>query len=262
MKTVTHKIHGKFLRPASFIDLMKDVCRPSGRYNHRVWMWRGQSDVDWRIDSSAYRRLIQSTNYQAKDKNKALISYEKRLLEQAAHRGFIYENGKKLSDFELLAKLQHHGAATRLVDFTRNCLIGLWFACNENKRKSGLLIGFDTYYLGGYERQLETRSYDDIINNLNDEIPVTWEPPGVSHRIAVQHSQFIYSAVSNKKSGSLCLPEERSYRLFEITPKLKNDCLQILTDVFDIEGLILFPDIDGFSKANAVSEDIDKMYRW
>ena len=223
MKKVTHKIHGDMYLPASFSDLIADVSKPSGKHNHRVWMWRGQSDVNWRIDSAAYRRLVASTNYKTKDQNIALMSYEKDLLEQATHRGFRYENGRVLTDFELLAKLQHHGAATRLMDFTRSVLIGLWFACCENTNKSGLLIGLDSWYLQGYERELETRSYDVIVGELlTDKSPTTWEPPNISSRIAVQHSQFIYSAVAKSSSGSLILPEGKACRKFKITPSLKD----------------------------------------
>ncbi len=35
----------------------------------------------------------------------------------------IFENGRTLSDFELLAKLQHHGAATRLIDVSKIFLL-------------------------------------------------------------------------------------------------------------------------------------------
>ena len=222
MKEIDHKVHGKVLRPASFQELFSKICQPSGKHNHRVWMWRGQSDVSWRIDSSGYRRLKSSTNYQSGDSEKDLIRYESNLLQQATHRGYRYSEGRVLTDFELLARLQHHGAATRLVDFTRNALVGLWFACSENNSKSGLLIGFDTWHLGGYEKEVENRSYVEIVADLEDYPLITWEPPGISPRIAVQHSQFIYSAVSNSSRGSLVFPEEGAFRLFEITPEHVN----------------------------------------
>jgi len=262
MKTVHDKKYGKLKQPANFNDLMADVISPSGKYNQRVWMWRGQSNINWPTDSSAYRRLNISTNYQQKDKNKALISYEKNLLEQATHKGFRHENGRILTDFELLTKLQHHGAATRLVDFTRSFLIGLWFACNGNVKLAGLLISFDTNFIGGYEKEPEIRPYKEIVEELEDEYPTTWEPTAVSQRVAVQHSQFIYSRVSNDKKGSLIFPEKGAYRLYKIPSKLKMECLAILRDVFDIDKVIMFPDLDGFAQSNSVTEDINHMYRW
>jgi len=41
-------------------------------------------------------------------------------------------------DESMLAELQHHGAATQLVDFTESLLVALWFACcelNEGEEK-------------------------------------------------------------------------------------------------------------------------------
>lgn len=222
MNILEHQIHGTVIQPNSFNELFAEVTKPSGKYNHRVWMWRGQSNIEWRIDSSAYRRLISSTNYQGQGINKALISYEETLLSQATHKGYRYENGRELSDFELLAKLQHHGAATRLVDFTRNALVGLWFGCNENAESPGILIGYDSYYLEGHEKTIENRPYSEVIDGLADKNPVTWEAPVVSERIAAQHSQFIYSNVLDHKSGSLAFPDdEAAYRKFEIIPKVK-----------------------------------------
>lgn len=262
MEQVEHHLHGSVLKPENFAELLVNVCEPSGKHQHRVWMWRGQSDIDWRLDSSAYRRLENSTGYQASDLNKAMINYEKTLLQHATHRGYRYENGKELSDFELLAKLQHHGAATRLVDFTRNALIGIWFACCENAEKSGLLVAFDTWYLEGYEKELEVRTYEEIVEDFRDD-PITWESPGVSARIAAQHSQFIYSKVMKSPSGSLAFPsDKRAYRKFELSPELKEEALQVLFEVFDINKSNIFPDIDGFAQSNSVSEDIGRMHRW
>ena len=58
------------------------------------------------------------------------------LLEPARIRRFDVEDGRKISDLQLLAKLQHFGAATGLLDFTWSALVALWFATQS---PSGLL---------------------------------------------------------------------------------------------------------------------------
>ena len=49
----------------------------------------------------------------------------------------------ELCDLELLADLQHYGAATCLIDFTQSPLTALWFACKDedNLGKDGKVIG-------------------------------------------------------------------------------------------------------------------------
>lgn len=45
-----------------------------------------------------------------------------------------------MSSFEILAKMQHYGLPTRLLDFSTNSLIALYFACNENETIDGRVI--------------------------------------------------------------------------------------------------------------------------
>jgi FRG domain len=103
-------------------------------------MWRGQADITWPIHSTAYRRLAADASG-ARISEKAVRYYEEGLLKRAEHRGYRFHEGRELSDFELLARMRHHGAATRFVDATRNALIGLWFGISEYQDKVGLLIG-------------------------------------------------------------------------------------------------------------------------
>ena len=48
--------------------------------------------------------------------------------------GHDQKNGQQLSDLEILAELQHFGAATCLIDFSRSALVALWFACQQSSR--------------------------------------------------------------------------------------------------------------------------------
>lgn len=179
--------------------------------------------------------------------------YEKQLLKRATHRGFRRVEGHDISDFDLLARLQHHGAATRLVDFTRNALTALWFAVVTELSHTGVLIGIHAHYMGGYEGEPEARPYDDIFPGLvNVDCPQTWEPPSVSPRIAAQHSQFVYSDVVNRPAGSLKLPKEpKALLVVALPPDIKTRYSVILSEVFNIRHLTLFPDIDGFGYANS-----------
>lgn len=260
MKQHDSPIFGIVPKPSSFEEVLRLVRLPPPGEISMVRMWRGQGDISWPIHSAAYRRLAIGGPPSEKDMN----SYEKNLLKHATHRGFRYINGRRLSDFDLLARLQHHGAATRLVDATRSTLVGLYFSAATHPKKVGALLGLHANFLGGYEGEPKEADYQSVVQDLhNYEHPQTWQPPDVSPRIAAQHSQFLYSTVSSDKRGSLCVDQSPSaIVVIAISPKLKRESLKVLSEVFDIRHLTLFPDIGGFGSANSYQTGQWDTYRW
>ena len=95
-------------------------------------IFRGQSNSEWKIVSSAARRIKD----QLKDKDSKLsnsqsnfIGYHVNLITNARTYGYAeIQPGSKLSDLDILAEIQHLGGSTCLVDFTTNVLIALWMA--------------------------------------------------------------------------------------------------------------------------------------
>ena len=248
-------------QPGSFIELLSLLHEIPKTPETRVRMWRGQSDISWPIHSSAYRRLALSEDAPTEND---LIFYEKAILKQATLRGYRNFEGLRLNDFDLLARLQHHGTATRLVDATRSALVGLFFCAHGNHDKIGALLGIHTDYLGGYEGEYREDTYDEATENIDKyNHPQTWEPPSVSSRVAAQHSQFLFSAVSLSKQGSLAIsPEPGALLAIAISPDLKAESLSILSEVYDILLITLFPDLDGFGMANSVHSERWSNYRW
>ncbi|MFF2855567.1 FRG domain-containing protein [Peribacillus sp. NPDC058002] len=264
MDTYNSGIFGEIQMPESFVELMEFPTQLSKIKGKNIMLWRGQGDISWPIDSGAYRRLVNS----GQEQNELyLSSYEKGMLKSARHKGYGTNEGLPISDMELLAKLQHHGAATRLVDFSKSMLVALWFCLNSNIDNTGLITGVHTYSLGGlnYEGYLEKRDYKGIMKELSTEdLPVFMEPPVVSKRIAAQHAVFLYSGISNEVTGSLILPKDKGGTLFiAISPELKKEAKKILIESFDIRTETLFPDFDGFaSLVNNISSDIKSNNRW
>lgn len=76
----------------------------------QVGAWRGQADATWGIDSALARRYDHRAwlgpRWRRTEANVRAV--EKALFERARSVGF----GEGLGDLELLARLQHHGAAT------------------------------------------------------------------------------------------------------------------------------------------------------
>lgn len=263
MEFIESELFGRLPSPESLSEILSLTKEHCGTKKN-VYMWRGQADFSWPIHSAAYRRIYKTDPESSSEIHMRI--YEKRLIAEACHQGYDYENGRKLSDLEILARLQHHGAATRLLDFSRNLLVALWFACKSEKNSIGMLLGIHTDKIGGYEGELQSDSYDSVMCDkdfLAYDYPQTWQPPVVSKRIASQSAQFLYSAVSKDPMGSLQFDKSNeSYIAMAINPKVKGNLLKLLQGTFDIHQLTLFPDIDGFSIANSERYGTYDNYRW
>ena len=92
-------------------------------------LFRGVPNAKYRIQASAYRR--------PKEEDRSLekfLQINKHLIADARLRGHGERDGRELGDLEILAQLQHFGAATCLIDFTHNAQVALYFACQRDPK--------------------------------------------------------------------------------------------------------------------------------
>lgn len=87
------------------------------------WIFRGQSDYSWKLESS-----IDRVNLSAE------IDYKKKMFEDFYIRDFkrnphLYSSKYSVhSDFQILSTLQHYGTPTRLLDFSQSQYVATYFA--------------------------------------------------------------------------------------------------------------------------------------
>ncbi len=222
----------------------------------QILLYRGLADADWEIEASAYRRIKESLKA-----DPALVTfqnYNKQLLDSAGLQGFRYQNGRKLSDLELLAELQHYGAATCLIDFTENAMIALWFACQEEQdkdgnKKNGKVVAMAT---GGIET-FSTVSYEDLNEKqieefLNPGKLWKWTPSSLNmnNRVVAQQSVFVF--------GEEVIYESIDWhQKVEIDAGRKRDILTTLEKSFGVKEQHLFNDLAGFALHNAHDKKYD-----
>lgn len=108
-------------------NIIKDaamvVANPHARY-----VWRGHGDISYTLHHSLHRRL---TRAGVEENAETLAVEELRLIERARASGYDQFSNRSLSDVELVALLQHEGAATRFLDVTPDPFIALFFACEH-----------------------------------------------------------------------------------------------------------------------------------
>ncbi len=98
------------------------------------FLYRGQCNAEWKVESGAYRRLENKKQENVPTQNK-ILNYIEDIINKA--KQYPQDIKTEASDLQILGKLQHHHAATNLIDFTTNALVALYFACEEHKDKTG-----------------------------------------------------------------------------------------------------------------------------
>jgi FRG domain len=110
-------------------DVAMVVANPRARY-----VWRGHGDVGHRLRHSLHRRLERGHQTVS---DGSLAAQEHELIERARMTGYDRANNRALTDVELVALLQHEGAATRFLDVTPDPFIALFFACEHAVSRPG-----------------------------------------------------------------------------------------------------------------------------
>ncbi|MCY4387731.1 MAG: tetratricopeptide repeat protein, partial [Desulfurellaceae bacterium] len=203
-------------------------------------VYRGMTNAAWEVESSAHLRIKESQG--TPPPPPVFQNYMKQLLNSAGLRGFRERQGKSHSDLELLAELQHNGAATCLIDFTTNALIALWFACREKPQEAGKVVAMAT----DSSERFAIVGYQDLGKAIEEFLDKgklwKWEPSHLSNRIVAQQSVFVFG---EGKIG------ERHYKAIKVNGSSKEKIREELKERFGIAEQYLFSDFTGFALSNA-----------
>jgi FRG domain len=228
--------------------------------SYRSWAFRGQADATWPLFSSLSRYLKTYQVHQA-----AWPQQEARILrifKRKAH--LLLQHLPAAEDsFEWLALMQHHGAPTRLLDFSWSPFVAAFFALehaavdaavwavfppglntrpNRSIRPSQTIIGDEVgpWVQGSFEKHF-------LPNTL--PMAVIGEPHNMNQRLLAQGGTFVMPGVLDEPIEEL-VPVDSVVKFVLATDKIRREAMAELY-AMNIGNSTLFPGLDGLARSLA-----------
>lgn len=230
-----------------YIQLCNRKLYPVVSEKSDMVLYRGHANKDWKCWPKLFRREEWFENEE---------NYIDEVLRQSSEEFY------GLTSFQKLAKMQHYGLPTRLLDFTGNPLIALYFACNDMTQtdKDGvvLTLKFPMFFenripiLPILDRlfpdtgNLFVQVNRNVINEINNNsLAMGIIPELKNNRIRNQDGYFSLFTYSGKY-GEVFNPIEENKSIQErivIPAEKKKDILEEL-GVCGIKQSFVFPELE------------------
>lgn len=239
---VLHKLNIQLKTPSSYIYRGITAYYPA--LNNNTDSHIIQSGLNVRLEQSLGK--YSEENYT--NELKSLIKTARKRFPQ------IYQS----CDLNVLADIQHNGGATCLIDFSKNILTAIWFACQNDFEKCAYLYCYNilpditknTLIRIEDESSINIESifnqYSSSINrhsNINDKHYYLWEPSGFSNRIIRQDSIFLFGR-------SPFIVSDHDVVTILIPAPIKQSVKEALDTYFNISESTIYNDTIGFAIAN------------
>ncbi len=212
-----------------------------------------------------------------------ITSEAKRLLRLARGHGHDIHDGQVMSELPLMARLQHAGASTPMLDVTLDPMVALFFACQSEPEEDGLLLAIDARSdrmsafdlastmswdyassvptrLGRPAWHLHAASRDAANPRGTRAVPIR----GDRHRRRVsalpvaQRPTWTYTQLrqlfGHHGAGRPADPPVVTISAWR--PRHKQRLRDVLEDTFRLYDESLFPDLAGFAAARSVCAEV------
>ncbi|MDO3627650.1 FRG domain-containing protein [Mucilaginibacter sp. BT774] len=207
----------------------------SGFVSESLLLYRGQEDADWRL-MPRIARLSVTTGFTDREND---------LIEEFKLQGRSWIPNDVLNNpWDLLALAQHHGLKTRLLDWSSNPLVALWFAFEKEstvKKRSVWILEVSKDELADIHKG----------SPMNQGKTKAFKPSHITKRITAQAGWFTTHKYLDDKGKFIPLDRNNTYvtklvRL-DIDNEKREEILLVL-DKLGINSSSLFPDLEGLTQ--------------
>jgi hypothetical protein len=242
------------------------------------WCFRGQRESMWllytSLDRAVKREELTANSRSLHHLNREIEQRE--LLFRFQQQAHVYvRHPPALGDLaSWLALMQHHGAPTRFLDWTRSPFVAAYFAFEEeareeSKRSAIWAVDLDWIETRGYEQLLpegppsspdDSKSRARRINSLlaqNEKaVIVRIDPIKSNERMAVQQGIFLCKLLHEASFSQTLMrmmihpqtPNRPVVRRLEVESSRRKEFLKNLR-AMNIHRASLFPGLDGFAQS-------------
>jgi hypothetical protein len=227
------------------------------------WAFRGQADASWSLQSSLTRYLKLfggPANEWVSREIKILHTFKRKAHLQL---GRTPKEGETL---EWLALMQHHGAPTRLLDFTWSPYVAAFFALEKATSNAVIwaicsgpkIPNFRGFYISAMlNKVLETHERQPVkvkklTLNDGETIPpvLIGEPVLMNQRMTMQAGTFIIPTTRLDVSIESCVPRSSVLKIILATKSIRKETMERLYNM-NISNATLFPGVDGLARSLA-----------
>ncbi|HEU0203327.1 MAG TPA: FRG domain-containing protein [Burkholderiaceae bacterium] len=230
------------------------------------WAFRGERSARWPLASSLFRRL--SRFCANKNDWTTREARSLRIFRRKAHI-YLHDRGALYDDLRALALMQHYGAPTRLIDFTKSPFVAAFFALEE-ANEDAVVFALNTPALWNAAPDFDPRLTRNTIDPRQpgnfaryfapNNTLVLWcgEPAEMDQRLIAQSGVFVVP-------GQVDLPLDeilQHYRApdpllrkFVVPLRLRTEAMRSLYRM-NITYATLFPGLEGLARSLAYELEV------
>ncbi len=208
-------------------------------YPSGVWIFRGQADESWPLQPRASRAEFFCDAWSSPPLD--LLMFD-----EWREHAVVFSPSVPMDDFECLAYAQHYGLATRLLDWTSNPMVALYFAVETHAGANGAVFAhWPSYFIS--PKVAELADLDHL---------AAYMPRPFDRRLLSQSAVFTYHphpevaltpGALKSLAAQLCAPQAKVDTVKIVIRSEAKPLLFAALEGIGVNRRALFPDLEGLS---------------